>query len=116
MDSAYIKVFLLLHLLIFEPLMQSAVDYKIKYEETLAEVTILKHQVNELKRLIFGSKHERFIPSGDHPSQLTLDIQTEAASQPPVTTAKKIEYTRTATGITENKQDHPGRSRLPEHL
>jgi transposase len=96
--------------------MQTAVDYKVKYEETLAEVATLKHQVNELKRLIFGSKHERFISSDSHPSQLSLDIQTEAAAQLPATTAKKIEYTRSTATITENKQDHPGRNRLPEHL
>ena len=96
--------------------MQTAVDYKIKYEETLAEVAILKHQLKELHRLIFGSKQERFVPAGDHPSQLTLDIQTEEVAQCNITTAKKIEYTRTSISVTESKQDHPGRTRLPDHL
>ena len=103
--------------------MQTSVDYKIKYEaievqyeQLQVQHDAIKAELQQLKRLIFGSKHERFIPSGDHPSQLTLDIQPEAASQPPVTTAKKIEYTRTATTVRESKQDHPGRTRLPEHL
>jgi transposase len=102
--------------------MQTAVDYKVKYEaievqyeQLQVQHDAIKAELHQLKRMIFGSKHERFVPSDD-PSQLTLDIQTEAAAQLPVTTAKKIEYTRTATSITENKQEHPGRSRLPEHL
>jgi transposase len=103
--------------------MQNAVDYKIKYEaievqyeQLQGQHEALKAELQQLKRMIFGSKHERFVPAGDHPSQLSLDIQTEAVAQCNITTAKKIEYTRTATSVTENKKDHPGRTRLPEHL
>lgn len=78
MDSAYIKALLSPPLLIFEPLMQSAVDYKIKYEaievqyeQLQVQHDAIKAELYQLKRMIFGSKHERFVPSGDHPSQLT---------------------------------------------
>ena len=94
----------------------TAVDYKIKYEEALAEIASLKHQLNELKRLIYGSKHERFISSCyTSSSQLALDIQTESVAQCNIIDAKKIEYTRINKEIVE-KKNHPGRMKLPEHL
>jgi transposase len=96
--------------------MHTAIDYKTKYEESLTEIALLKHQLNELQRLVFGSKHERFIPSNNNPSQLTLGIQTETAVQCNITDAKKIEYTRATVTVTENKKEHPGRMKLPEHL
>lgn len=66
--------------------------------------------------MIFGSKHERFDPSDNTASQLTLDIQSPAVAQCNIATAKKIEYTRTAATLTENTKDHPGRTKLAEHL
>lgn len=96
--------------------MQPAVNYKVKYEEALTEIALLKHQLKELQRLIFGSKHERFIPSGNNPPQLSLDIQAEEVAQCNIANAKKIEYTRITKEVTENKIQHPGRTRLPEHL
>ena len=97
-------------------MMQTAVDYKIKYEEALVEIASLKHQLTELKRLIYGSKQERFIPSsGASASQLILDIQAETIAQCNIIDAKKIEYTRIHKEIVE-KKNHPGRMKLPEHL
>jgi transposase len=96
--------------------MQTAVDYKVKYEEALGEIASLKHQLNEMKRLIFGSKHERFITSSDtSPSQLALDIQAQVVASCDISSAKKIEYTRITKEVTE-KKEHPGRMKLPEHL
>jgi transposase len=100
----------------FTAVMQTPADYKVKYEEALGEIASLKHQLNEMKRLIFGSKHERFIASSDtSPSQLALDIQAEAVASCNITSAKKIEYTRTTKEVTD-KKEHPGRMKLPEHL
>jgi len=97
-------------------MMQTAVDYKIKYEEALAEIASLKYQLTELKRLIYGSKQERFMPSpGVSASQLTLDIQAETVAQCNIIDAKKIEYTRIHKEIVE-KKSHWGRMKLPEHL
>jgi transposase len=92
---------------------QTAVDYKTLYEETSLKLAALEHELANLKRLIFGSKNERFIPANDTPSQLSLDIQTDAASQWLVVNTKKIEYTRNTTEVT---REHPGRTKLPEHL
>src|SRR5207249_2541840 len=96
-------------------MMQTAVDYKIKYEEALTEIALLKHQLKELQRLIFGSKHERFIPSDNHSAQLNLDIQAEEIAACKIIDAKKIECIRYTKEVTE-KKEHPGRMKLPEHL
>jgi len=96
-------------------MMQTAVNYKIKYEEALTEIALLKHQLKELQRLIFGSKQERFIPSGNNPSQLNLDMQVEEIAACKIIDAKKIECIRHTKEVTE-KKEHPGRMKLPEHL
>ncbi len=94
-------------------MIETAIDYKALYEESALEVTTLKHELANLKRLIFGSKNERFIPAGDNPSQLSLDMQAEAVATCCVTKAQKIEYTR---NTTQTIKEHPGRTKLPEHL
>jgi transposase len=101
--------------------MEAAVDYKLlcgQKDEQIAQLTYqiasLTHQLNTLNKMIFGTKHERFVAT-ENPAQLSLDIQAEAIGQVNVTAAKKVEYTRTSTTVTENK-DHPGRTRLPDHL
>ena len=90
-------------------------DYKVLYEDVLIKYTALQQEVLQLKKMIFGSKQERFIPAQNNPAQLTLDMQVESTAQCNVTGAKKISYTRLTTAITENKK-HPGRTKLPEHL
>src|SRR4029078_3545692 len=95
--------------------MQSTEDYKIKYEEALGEIALLKAELQQLRKMIFGSKHERFIASENNPSQLTLNIQAEQRAECNIVDAKKISYTKITTEVTENKE-HPGRMKLPEHL
>lgn len=63
--------------------------------------------------LIFGSKNERFVPANGCSSQLSLDIQADAVAQCNVIKAQKIEYIRNTTEVT---RDHPGHTKLPEHL
>ena len=92
---------------------QEATDYKVLYEESAFEIASLKQELANLKRLIFGSKNERFIPAEACPSQLSLDMQAEAVGTCSVAKAQKIEYIRNTTQVTN---DHPGRTKLPEHL
>jgi transposase len=92
---------------------ETAVDYKDLYERSTVEIASLKQELNNLKRLIYGSKNERFIPANVSPSQLSLDIQSDTVAQCNVTKAQKIEYIRHTTEVTK---DHPGRTKLPEHL
>jgi transposase len=90
-------------------------DYKALYEQSQLTIASLQQELAQLKKMIFGSKHERFIPSENNPSQLTLAIEAEAVAACNIINAKKIEYTRIAKEVTE-KKEHPGRMKLPEHL
>lgn len=101
--------------------MQNAVDYKALCEQKDAlieqlqfTVASMQHQLDNLKKLIYGSRHERFIPSNNNPSQLALAIQAEEVAQCNITSIKRIEYTKVKTEVT--KTQHPGRHKLPEHL
>ena len=105
-------------------MIETAIDYKTLYEETVQlhekyvkesslKIAAFQHELDNLKRLIFGSKNERFIPSDGTQSQLSLDMQADAVAQCSVVKAQKIEYVRNTTQITK---EHPGRTKLPEHL
>lgn len=85
---------------------------KSEYEELTsfkAEVALLKYQLAELKRLIFGAKSERFI--SPVPGQLSLfDLPAELAVEKP---QEEITYTRTKP---EKEKKQPLRAELPAHL
>ena len=77
----------------------------------------LKQQLAQLKKMIFGSKHERFVPvDNPYSLQLSLGLECETIEQCKITDATKVEYIRTKTQVIENKKTHPGRMKLPEHL
>jgi transposase len=101
--------------------METAIDYKILYEEQKAineqlnfSIASLQHQVKELQRLLYGSRHERFIAANNNSAQLSLDIQAEEVAAVKITDAQKIEYTRVKKEVAN--KEHPGRYKLPEHL
>ena len=105
-------------------MIETATDYKSLYEESVQlheeyvkkfdqEIITLRHEIANLKRLIFGSKSESFIPQDTRSTQLSLDMQAEAVATCSVIKAQKIEYTRQQLEI---KKNHPGRTQLPEHL
>jgi len=78
-------------------------------QELKAELARLRHELAELKRLVFGSRQERHIPA-QNPEQMRLDFggqePIQAIEQP---ATEQITYTR-------QKQKHPGRNILPDHL
>jgi len=93
------------------------INYKVLYEQLQFDMAALKLQFDQLKKMIFGSKHERFVPADrKNPLQLTLDLDTETIEQCNITDATKVEYIRTKTQVGENKMPHPGRMKFPEHL
>ena len=101
-------------------MIETAIDYKTLFEQSVEQnkgnelkIISLQHELANLKRLIFGSKNERFVPIESSPSQLSLDIQTDALAACSVTKTQKIEYIRNTTQVTK---EHPGRTKLPEHL
>jgi transposase len=89
------------------------VSQSISYQQLLIENLQLKDELAQLKRLIFGSRHERFIPSTP-PEQLTLEIHAEQKPAPVVAT-EKIEYTRQKKQAT-TETIKTGRMKLPANL
>ncbi len=85
-------------------------------EEQQLQIASLQHQLDSLKKMIFGSRQERFIPVQPNPSQLSLVIHTDEVAACSVASAQKISYTRTEVTVEQNPVHHPGRMKLPEHL
>ena len=85
---------------------------KAEYQELLgfkAEVDLLKHQLAELRRMLFGQKRERFIP-GDPAQGVLFDFPPEEV---PEKQAEEISYTRVKP---TKKKKKPLRAELPPHL
>ena len=100
-----------------------SIDYKSLYEQAHAannqlqiEFIQIKQQLDQLKKMIYGSRQERFIPTDINPSQLSLAIEAEEAAFCNVMDAKKITYIRTNTSVEQKPIVHPGRMKLPETL
>ena len=92
------------------------IDYKVLYEQGQAEIAFLKQELAQLKKIIFGSKHERFVAAdATTPQQLALNIQAEAVATVKISDTRKIAYTKVVTEVTPARL-HPGRNPLPEHL
>ncbi|HEU4609592.1 MAG TPA: IS66 family transposase [Chitinophagaceae bacterium] len=96
------------------------IDYKHLYESTRRDneqlsfkITQLQHELAQLKKLIFGSRQERFIPTAGS-NQLALAITAEQVQATQVMSAQKVEYVRTKSQPGPGL--HPGRHKLPAHL
>lgn len=86
---------------------------KAEYQELLGfktEVEWLKHQLAELKRMIYGSKRERFIA----PDPLQSTLFDFPVAEVPEKKQEDITYTRTKPEAAQKK--HPLRAELPAHL
>jgi len=82
---------------------------KEQYDKLLFEYEYLKQQLADLKRMIFGSKSERFVASDD--SQLSLFDRKEEQVPGP----EKIEVSYQKTKPNKEKKS-PIRVALPAHL
>ena len=94
----------------------STIDYKSLYEQSQLRIIALEQQLHQLQKMIFGSRHERFIPSDTNSSQLSLNIQAETVADCSVIQAKKITYIRNSVSVDPRPLQHPGRMKLPESL
>ena len=85
-------------------------------EKLNADVAYLKFQNEQMRRMIFGSKRERFIPQ-IIPNQLTLEFEPKLAEVEESVKEERekirVEYLR-QTARKEKK--HPGRMTLPSNL
>src|SRR6476469_6928079 len=75
----------------------ATIDYQQKYQELQVQHEALKAELNQLKRLIFASRQERFLPADNvSAAQLSLDITAAPIPAMAVSSAaKKVEYTKT---------------------
>ena len=93
--------------------MTETADYKEKYEALYLEHINLRHELDQLKRLVFGSRHERFIPATpEEQLSLGLDAQQKEVTAAPI---QKIEYTRIQKPSSTEKVS-TGRMKLPADL
>lgn len=80
-------------------------------EQSQSKISHLQFQLDELKRLIFGSKSERYI-SNVHPSQLSLlDVPQSEGEQ-----INSITIEQHERKSIDKKANHPVRGLLPPHL
>lgn len=97
--------------------MQPAVpDYKQLYEHSRLRIVALEQQLQQLQKMIFGSRQERFVPTTPGDPQLVLDIPAETVAAVSVTSAQRVSYVRQNTTVEPKALDHPGRMKLPESL
>jgi transposase len=75
------------------------------------EIAYLKQELTQLKRMIFGSKSERF--TGNDPNQLSLGLDMEQTKAPEIVT-EDISYTRKKS--SSEPKNSPVRLALPTHL
>ena len=78
-----------------------------------SDLECVKFQLADLKRILFGSKRERFISNQDdtHP-KLPFDFAEGEKQKQDEKLEEKIEYTRKKN----KRKSHPGRTALPSHL
>lgn len=75
-----------------------------------SEVHYLQYRIDQLNRMVFGAKSERFVSNETHGQQkLPFDIPEK--EQADVET-EEIKYTRKK----RKRENHPGRTPLPDHL
>jgi transposase len=93
---------------------EAPIDYKDKYESACIELINLRHELDQLKRLVFGSRHERFIPTVS-PEQLALELAIDKMEATAPVALQTIAYTRKQKKESTEKIQ-TGRMKLPADL
>ena len=112
---------------LYEGRLALAADLSEQYEEQLIRLTELKEQheqqlrreadlreqvaavtfeLNQLRKMVFGSRRERFIPVPGITKaelQLALDLDAETIAECKISSATKVEYIRTQAEVIANK-------------
>lgn len=83
-----------------------------KLQEMLEKFSSMKFELSQLKRLIFGSKRERFISGGeDGQMSLPFDVETTNQEEPVKPATEEV-----SSFERRKRKNHPGRLTLPDHL
>jgi len=90
---------------------EELLQFKKKHQDLEGKYFAQQHELAQLRRMIFGSKSERFEPV-INPSQIALDLNIEPVAAIEIS-EKEITYTRKDTTV---KSNHKGRLPLPADL
>ena len=94
-------------------------DLHIKYTDLEVRFDTMLHELAKMQKMLFGSRHERFVATDDTKTspQLKLDLDADTIATCKITDVKKVTVIRTKTAVIFNKpKPHPGRMKLPENL
>ena len=92
-------------------------DYKVLYEEQQLITIQLRHELEQLKKMIFAARSERFLPADVSSShQLSLGLTPEQQQTASAGQSQKISYTRIINDPASIPVNHPVRTALPAHL
>lgn len=93
------------------------IDYKKLFEEAQSKIAFLNHELDRLKKLIFGSRQERFIaaPAAAGVTQGTLALPGEVITELKVTPETVVIHKPAKVQIVTQRKEHPARV-LPAHL
>jgi transposase len=75
-------------------------------------VTQLREEIAELKRLIFGSKRERFVPIQSNEHQLSLELEIQTAQEPALV-KQTVSYQRAIKQAAKTASRQPFPAHLP---
>jgi transposase len=89
-------------------------DYKELYLEIKPKYEAVLFELAQMKKMIFGSRYERFESTSPDSNQLTLGLAIEAIATAAET--EEITVTKTVVKVPSKPIVHPGRSPLPAHL
>jgi len=83
-----------------------------------ASIAYLEEEIAELKRLIYGSKRERFVPTQKDDAQLSLELEVETTDEEQAVVKQTVSYQK-AIKQTDRKSPErrsPVRQSFPDHL
>lgn len=82
-----------------------------KKDDQLRDYDLLKHQFDQLKKLVYGRTSEKSVYVS--PDQLKLELEAERVEACGINDGQRI---AAHTKSKAKNEDHPGRNRIPEHL
>jgi transposase len=95
-----------------EELITELLTEKTSHQSLQTDFYKLKTELDQLRRLMFGSKSERFVPT-QNVNQASLELDLEKLPPEP-TVKEKITYERKKSGVVSKA--HPGRTPIPAHI
>lgn len=95
-----------------------SIDYKKLFEEAQSKIASLHHELAALKKLIFGSRQERFVadPAAPSVTQGTLALCDEVITELKITPETRVISQPAKAEVVTQRKTHPGRTKLPDHL